>query len=346
MYYKFFVSIILFSLSLNVFSARCLVSGGENVTEDYLEKFNGADIDIHEKNVAKKLKNYTVIVVPGIDLDLLEGIYESNHIRWIRKYLRRLSVKSGRYKDYRKFFKKYDIRYSILNLDDLVTGKRSDKIEKIVEYIREIEGKIIFFAQGNGGADIMDALLRIKLNQKKHPEILDRVKGMVFLQSPFQGTPIAELLYNACFYDYGEKISRIARAIIGFDVEAAKHLSMQWRREYLDLFAPELNEIHESTGIISLSSSVPSHSMNYKMLILKPLRDIAYKFFQLDNDGIVPCGSSWPESKHVIVDNLDHATTLLGGRLRWSRRRDYDRKKLAVVLFSMLFEDMEQRNIH
>jgi len=149
-------------------------------------------------------------------------------------------------------------------------------IAELVEELSVLTGKLVLLVgHSKGGCDAVAALARHTLRLRY------RVAGIVCLQSPLGGAPLAN--------DFREKhlcghALRTVKYVLGSETDALSHLTYEKRREELDAFPFP----HSTFPILTFSSETRRTSS-----LLAPLATFMHRKYQgLANDGMVACSDA------------------------------------------------------
>ena len=184
---------VLFNTSLR---PACLSPSGTDVTNEFSNLYQSTidnQSDDFKKNI-ERLREYTILLIPGIDFDLMEELYYGDWFQYLRRKLFQLFERRGHLQDYKDFFDENNVKYKTLKVNDDRYFKQTDKITRIINLIKSTQENIIVVAHSKGGVDVQTILLHfLNSNIPEDRYELAKIKGAIFLQVPFQGSPLADL---------------------------------------------------------------------------------------------------------------------------------------------------------
>ncbi len=234
------------------------------------------------------LKDYKVIFVPGFlsDFDpatihipgvtFQHKIYFDEQLAW----LKRLGVETS--------------RLSMKSEDSV--AQNAPAVEAA---IRSSDKPVILIAHSKGGLDTLEALLSDRA-------LLSKVRGLITLQSPFSGTPVADYVVAHTTLD---DIAVDLLLKLGGNKESMINMTTDNRVPYMEA---------NSAGVAAVEAAVPVLSVaTWKDPVpgkfdtkLKPVRDFLLRR-GLRNDGLVPVSSALlPGSYYIKIPGLDHTVTV------------------------------------
>jgi hypothetical protein len=282
-------------------------------------------------NELEQLKSLRIVLVPGI---LSETFLSQDH----RSRLN-LSVLTSDYFNAQKYY--FDKKY---NLDIVRINSSSTSLEEIKINIDDIlkksiseNKKVLFVTHSLGGIALMDYLVQQHENH-------DQFFGNIFLQSPFRGTPIAEVYKNNRLF-----LRSILRPVIPYlngHETIADHLDPELRVPYMQRNRYEIQNFVKNIPTITVAAIA-----NGSYSLFKPAIDIikygcirAFRKFcttsklhygQLDdNDGMVPLKSTYiSNADHVILRNVDHGETVVNVAFQ-----NIDRARMTEALIKIIIE--------
>jgi len=319
--------------------SSCLLPSGEDVTDKFDELYHSSNYDRSQdfKKIIERMQGYTILLIPGIDFDLMEEIYNGSRFQYARKKIYRLLEQRGHLQDYRDFFEENNIKYKTLKVDDDRYTNQTDKITRIINLLRSTKGDIIFLSHSKGGVDIQTIFMHfLNSHIPEDRQQLAKVKGAIFLQVPFQGSPLSDLYLKGQSF-FSRPVKYLIRTLFWRTSEHVESFSFARRALFNEKNKSSLHELNQKMNFLSFSTYVPRKSDNFRYPFFAYSRDAIIQHFQLDNDGLVPCGSAWPGSNFIIKKNIGHAQTIRKATSS-ARNPDVDRKKLFFSLIKIWFE--------
>jgi len=336
---KFIITVVAIFFVFNLSAGQnCLPPQSINNTGHYLDLFfknNNRDL---KQELKSKLKDYRFLIIPGIDFDFQDGFYNQLDLKLIKVFIEKFFSGREKFIDYQHLLAELNLPYYQMSINDFRNRNEFDKVGKIIELIRDSKKNLVIIAHSKGGTDLLDAL--IKMNHSIYlKNYINKIKGIIFLQTPIQGSPLANVLYELSHDSNFRWIEGVINWATGLNRKTAKNLSLEYRANFNEIHHDFFNQLGKKIPIISFSSSIPSDSTRYKMQIFKLFRDISFESSGLDNDGLIPCNSAFINSPFVTVTNLDHLTIINSSSKQQRRGTDYDRKKMILVLLKLLFDN-------
>lgn len=158
------------------------------------------------------------------------------------------------------------------------------------------DGKqVVLLGHSKGGVDAAAAM-------SLYPELKDHVRGVIAMQAPYGGTPVAQDI-ETC-----EKLAPVANSLITSlfkgDPKSLADLSYDSRERFLSDHpypseVPTLSLASASSSLLSLTAK----SAGYMKLR-----------YGIDSDGLVPkADAQIPGARVVLMDGLDHAPPCMSG---------------------------------
>lgn len=304
---KTLIFTLLFSLSLMA----------EDRTADFRKNYKEGSLSEAEAAV---LRNTEVVLIPGhmsesfvwsdgrswVDFSLLTKEYFGNHLR----YLKKLGIPSRR----------------LLASSASVTTTKA----QIAEVLATTTKPLVFFTHSLGGMALLDYLL-------ENPSAWDRVSGIIFLQSPFSGAPVASV---------AQKFPALAKLFpfVHTSQEVVTYLSNENRGDFTIKNEQKILEMSTRIKMITVAGVANNHrsvfSTSVTLIRSGCLKRIAgkcrggllYMGPYDDSDGMVPAASSrLPGVDHVTLKGADHGETVLEIPFR-----GYIHSKLTAALLKLI----------
>jgi len=192
----------------------------------------------------------------------------------------------------------------------------SDNAVFIKNFIEDKSG-LTFITHSKGGLDLLDALIT-------YPEMRSKIKKIVFIQAPFYGTPLVNLVKK--------NLSLKLMAMTAFKLSKGKwntldEISILKRKEYMEHYALEIKEVLEEMDITSIGSVV-DYTKTKTTSLLYPL--IKYlKSIGMEGDGVVPLESTkLTGAVNLRVEGIDHSSMVVKRTIQ-----KFDRKAFTSYLF-------------
>lgn len=262
---------------------------------------------------AELLRSRAVVFVPGFAGNLvtalepvraanLPGGYFDDQISWLED-----PEASGA---------ALDVRRARMETEGGIAGNR----ERLAEMIRGIDKPVILIGHSKGGLEILDLLVR-------HPELRGKIVAWAALQSPFLGSPVADLAS-------GTPALRVpleaGLRLLGGGGESLRDLSTAGRRAYHELHRQQVAAALSSTPHLLLVTWIPVsmptgawEAWSRRVEEGTLLRSDSYTLYKVTrdwllrgprgvhSDGMVPVDSALlPGSRFVGIEGPDHAATV------------------------------------
>ena len=165
-----------------------------------------------------------------------------------------------------------------------------------------------------GGLDALSALLN-------YPEVRRYVEGWIAFQSPFFGSPAADV---ACGSLKAGTIAGAALRLFQSDVQSVCELRTDFRTRLMDARATEIASLVEQVPVMCVGSKVRSMWWPTGRWMSR---------LGLANDGLVPTGSTvLPGARFVMLDGLAHGEAGATRRLSGQGFEHVDLLKALLVL--------------
>ncbi|MDD4005497.1 MAG: hypothetical protein PHW69_09910 [Elusimicrobiaceae bacterium] len=266
------------------------------------------------EKAVQALKKHKIILVPGfmsriytepvtiMGVELRLGNYFDEQMHWLNG----LGVSHTRLK--------------------LIAGGFFEKnAEHLVELIRDSEYPVIALAHSRGGLDTLEAL-------RKMPPLADKVAGVITIQSPFHGTPVADYVHER---DIIKKISRPLLTQAGETATSIYWLTTDFRKGYLARNKAVIAEIVKKVPFICAGSHCTEDELRQDST-LKLSAAILRAVGILEHDGLVNLQSTrLPGAQFVALEKTNH-------RMPVTNTGDsFDRVRFTRALLFLLLETLK-----
>ena len=239
----------------------------------------------------KKLKNFKVLLIPGV---LSESLTGNNQIKL------GFIFENG-FNEQKKLMEENKIDYEYVKFDS--ESSIEINAQAIALAIESSSKPVLIYNHSKGGLDTLEAL-------RQKPELINKIHGWVTVQSPFWGSPIADMVYDS------KVLRKMGTALFewfGGDVGGITSLTIRDRSQYM-----ETEEIKNLIKTISKKIKFLNYA-SYKRdsfgvdTPLELLRDLTLKKSG-PNDGVVPLDSARMNAHgfnvdYVIENGVDHLMT-------------------------------------
>ncbi len=300
-----------------IFALISLPLFARDVTEEYFRKYEEGGLSTEQ---VETLKNVEVVLIPGhmsetfvsddprshINLSFFTKDYFGTHL----SYLKRLGIPARR-----------------LNASSASVGDTKNEIDGV---FNSTQRQLVFYTHSLGGMALLDYLLT-------HPEKWERVSGLIFMQSPFTGAPVATVARRY------PKLGVIF-PFVHTSVEVVHYLSLEERQEYILKNQALLTELTSKIKTVTVGGIANGYKTVFATSVTliksgclklvrgrcigRPLFEGPYDF----SDGMVPFeGSKLPEADFVKLMATDHGETVLNTPFR-----NVDHKRMTAALLKLI----------
>lgn len=306
-----------------VFILTLFLSLSSVFASDKSEEFH----ELYQKEIIlpESLKQKEIILIPGI---VAESFYWSDN----RSVLDFAFVFKNYFGAQQTHYKKAGIPVTRLWASSKSVLETVHEIDEKMKDVAAKGRKAIFITHSLGGLALLDWLM-------KETETKELVESIVFIQSPFYGSPVASLYFENPY---------LARTLLGpimpfvhTSEETVKYLSVEESTKRMQNYKPDLlKNIRVITfgGVSLTSSSIFRPSLNLmghgciSWMFSDCRSKVIYNGPYSDSDGMVPFKHSKLEGiDFVKLKNVDHGETVLQMPFN-----SIDRVKLTNTLLKMV----------
>ena len=263
-------------------------TGARNVTADWQLFMRDGELDAKRVDAAyatvlDELRGYKIVVVPSFLSGLLIEADEAQLTEYIRAQVEALKTDG------------IDIEIAPIDTEQSV----AENGRQLATYLAGNTRPVCIISHSKGGLDTLEFLLRAA------PEYRRQIACWVVMQSPFAGSPVADLIV-------GEKWMRgitdpLLRALGGSE-QSLDDLTVSVRKEYMKKNFQYIELIGNSFPIIVVATYVDGSRT--PSLHMAPTQRWMKKQ-GLENDGLVPIESALlPGARYIVVPGLDHTDTV------------------------------------
>ena len=265
-------------------------AGARDVTHEWRvfwrnDELDAKRVDAAYATVLDELRGYKVVVVPSYLSGLFIGAGEFRLTDYFRSQIDALKADG--------------IETEIAPVDTEQSVAENGR--RLAAYIAASNRPVCIVSHSKGGLDTLEFLLRAE------PEYRRQVACWVVLQSPFAGSPVADLIVDK---DWTRGITEPALRALGGSGQSLDDLTVSVRTDYMNKYSQYIESIGRSLPIIVLSTYVDDSrtpSLHFA-LTHRWMEDQGFK-----NDGLVPLESAiMPGARYVIVPGLDHTDSIAG----------------------------------
>lgn len=278
---------------------------GQNVTNEYEKLFAKDSKDLLSSENIEKVRNLNILFIPGfLANQLLKiGPYFDDQMAWLTKQ----HIENS--------------RVPINSEEDPVINGQT-----IVIALRESKKPVLLIGHSKGGIDILQALV-------SNEDLWPKVKGLVLIQSPLYGSPIAD---SVCGSNFKRTLVFAVLKSMGGDETSLKSLQSGERQKWMNEHKEILEKLWTSIPILSIATWKDAKGLKDSWLSL--LRNEMVKNNGVKNDGLVPWMSAvYPGTDYVAIGGLDHAVTIKS--TIWL---DMDRVRLLETILTMMLDRMKK----
>ncbi len=294
---------------------------GIDESQSFYNYFYNEDFTLSERSLSQ-LRDHEVILVPGFLAEWVEGVH-------------------GYFEPLRNWLTEHGISHQTVQT-------RSDQnsavnVETIRKTIMKSSRKVLLMAHSRGGLESLMALV-------EHPALRSKVNGVVFVQSPFHGTWVADAVYEWCKLDAIDQIQEQLEgaAIDCLDrlLDSSKIFHQDWksflkriwltiqgmrssqRQAWMKERDSEIAEIFEELKMPNLVITTRDPGLTPRFTAYEVFRQWMWQL-KIPNDGVVPQSSmAVPYMKRVALkESLDHSALLNQNK----KRLAYQRRVFSVA---------------
>lgn len=308
-------------------SLTALQGYSRDLTLNFEENYkNGERLGAEEQ---KKLRQYDFYLVPGI---LSESfIYDD------RKSKADFSLLTKDYFGAQKdLLLGYEFRTERLLTSSRTVEETKQNIRVALAKTRGSDRKAIFLTHSLGGLALLEELVS--------SEDQAAVGGIIFLQSPFQGSPVADVYFKNPYY-----IDVLLKPLLPFfntSPETIDYLTTKKRSEFMTTYRDEISALLSKVPVITVAGVA-----NGGLSLFRPAVNLMeygcmtrafnhcispriYKGSFDSSDGMVPLKSSYLDgADSVILEGADHGETVVN-----IPHTNFQKERMTEALLKLLLE--------
>lgn len=311
----------------------CGTASAADLTQDFYERLRKATSLTHSELSA--LKNFDFYLVPGILSEtFLEGDDRSS-LSFARLTGEYFQTQQNLLKDH------YGLRSERLSSSSKSVAEIRMNIKQALQSSLAAGRKSVFVTHSLGGLALLEELV-------SSPDSQELVAGILFLQSPFQGSPIADVYFEKPLYLY----KWLSPVIPYFNTtpETIRYLGTVSRKKFMSQNRDELQLLLQKVPVITVGGVANGHSSLFTLAVninatgcLEKVLGVcavrtSFKGPYDVSDGMVPFKSSQLEGADFVrLEGVDHGETVVSipyGTL--------DKEKTISVLLKLLNEKINQ----
>jgi hypothetical protein len=206
------------------------------------------------------------------------------------------------------------------------TARIADNADRLAGLLESDHRPTWIVTHSKGGLDFLHTLIA-------HPEVARFVDGWIAFQSPFMGSPVADV---ACRSVRARKLSGSALKLIGRDLDLIDDLRTDMRAQYIDEHAAKVATIVRDIPVVCVPTSVGGNPLRSPWRPDWP--SVRWMDgLELENDGLVPVNSAvLPGARYAVLDGLAHGE--VAARRALSTRK-FDHVDLLKALFALALRE-------
>jgi hypothetical protein len=306
-----------------------------NVTAHYIQLMNQQDKNevLDQASLCEIRNQYQILFVMGFLSDLIVkigGAYFNDQMTWL---------KNERVDHFRA--DKTNSQFDSERLPSENAGVLKRKIEEL--YQTNSRKKVLVISHSKGGLDTLVAL-------RKYPAILnEKVAGWIPLQTPFEGTHLADWVTSQEKDDLRNTISgTFMRNIFGGNEVVIQTMRRDRRAQAMREKAETIRDIARKIPILAFASWKERNLTPGQWTALFATRDLMKKLAQVDNDGVVPVDGAILRvdgravSPFIRIEGIDHllpvANAIPGYNVNAPGFKRLDRVGFTKVLLRLWLE--------
>lgn len=197
--------------------------------------------------------------------------------------------------------------------------------------------KVYLISHSLGGLALLHTLISA-------PETYPHIAGIAFLQSPFYGSPVADLALNP---PYGlNKIIHPLLPYINISHDTLEFITPRAREKYMEDHSEAISRLIDQLPLFTLSSSSEPNKSLFKPIIEimesgcvkgllnRCLTDTFFKGPYDKSDGLIPLKTSVIKgADYITLNDLDHAAPILEVPFE-----DFDKEQFTVAILRLLLK--------
>ncbi|MCZ6587765.1 MAG: hypothetical protein O7B24_07460 [Alphaproteobacteria bacterium] len=259
-------------------------AGARNVSAEWQQfmqngKLDAERVDAAYATVLDELRGYKIVVVPSYLSGLLIDASDLRLADYFRSQIEALKADG--------------IETEIAPVDTeqsvAVNGRR------LAAFVAKSNRPVCIVSHSKGGLDTLEFLLRAE------PEVRRQIACWVVMQSPFGGSPVADLIVEE---DWTRGITKPVLRALGGSGKSIDDLTVEIRTKYMNKHAQYIETIGKTFPIIALATYLDGSRT--PSLHLAP----TYRWMKgqgIENDGLVPLNSALlPGARYIVLAGLDH----------------------------------------
>ena len=257
-----------------------------------------------------RLKTTRILLVPGFMSNLATTAGGQKALPFVPKYFR----------EQLQFLQDRGLDCRLVDIESETSIY--DNARKVIRELEQAPGKVLVIGHSKGGLDTLEALL-------KRPDLRRKVTAVIAVQSPFLGSPVADLVLGSPTLSFN---SSILLELLGGSKQSLKNLSVAYRESYHRRNGAEIKKLTAQVPFYSFSTWKDDSFLPYIDTVFEVFRDYMLAL-GLKNDGLVPAQSAvLPGSRYVYLAGTDHLCTIMWVPVPFFDRTGFIRSAIKLAL--------------
>lgn len=236
--------------------------------------------------------------------------------------------------------KKYNIPAKRLGVSSKNVAETRNNIRQAVAQAARNNRKVLFISHSLGGIALLEETI-------ENPGLQKDIAGMVFMQSPFYGSPLSNIVMEPA---YGLKFLLAPLfPYVNLSEATVTYVGVEARTRFMQEHAADISNLINTVPLFTFSTSVDSDDSIFKPLIdilgsgcMKSLggrclTSVFYRGPYDKNDGLIPLQSSFlGGADFVTLEDVDHAEIILDIPFE-----TYSKEHLTTTLLRLLLQKIQ-----
>lgn len=298
------------------------------------------DLSYRFKQILDQKKEFTkqeLSILKKYDIFFIPGIFAESLIREDRRSRVDFSIITKDYFDeqIKLLQNKYKLRAFRLSISSYNVEETQNNIRNAVAQAAANNRKVILVSHSLGGLALLEELVQ-------NPGIQEHIGGIAFLQSPFYGSYMGDVLINPPYHL--ERVLHPLLPYLNISMDTIEYVSPKSRTDFMNNHQQEIAKLIRKVPLYTFSSKAKANESIFKPFIdimsdgcfkgvhLGCISDVFYQGPYDDSDGLIPVKSSFiPGADFVFMENIDHGEIIL--KLPFE---DYEKEHLTTSWLRML----------
>ncbi len=270
------------NLALLLFSLFCTVAQARDLSGQFEKLYS---------TTAHKLTRAEIASYSQLNFYFVPGILAETFISDDPRSKIDFSFLTGNYfaGELKVLTKKFSFRAERLSPSSLSIDETRSNIRLALEQSRRENRKALFICHSLGGIALLEELVENSYEQ-------DQIAGILFLQSPFSGSPLADTFLKNT--DSNSKMLGLLMAWLNVGEGTVELLTTTYRKQFMHTYSKDIMALTKKLPVITLGGVVNGHATLFQPTM--PL-------IEGESDGMVPFESSKLFSNDFVkLDKADH----------------------------------------